>query len=388
MNLDRRRFLQTALAAGAVVALPRAAWADDGSGRPPGARTLVLLHLVGGNDGLNTIIPRRHPAYRRLRPTLAIDAGQIVAIDDEIGFHPALRPLARRVEAGQLAIVNGVGYPEPNYSHFRATEIWYTAEPSAAPSDGWIGRALERRTSTAPVRAIALAREEPLSLVGGATGVVTMTDFGALRVDRSLRSTADLYRRYAGGPGPAGEVGRAGAAALDVADRIARLTPAAGPFYGRLGDDLRKVVSLLEADLDLEAIHLGFGGFDTHANQAGQHNGLLTQLAANLDTFQSRLDALGLTDRAATVVFSEFGRRAAENVSGGTDHGSAGPVLVLGGGVRAGLHGAYPDLEDLAGGNFKFTTDFRRVYATLLTDVLGLDPKPIVGDFEPLELFR
>ncbi len=386
MRLDRRQFLKGALAAGAVVAFPR--WARADGAPPAGTGTIVLLHLVGGNDGLNTVVPYAHPRYRRLRPTLAVEPATVVKVDDEVGLHPALRPLAAQLDRGQIAIVNGVGYPEPDYSHFRATEIWYTAEPRGAPTDGWIGRALEARERASPVRAIAIATEQPLSFAGSATGVVTLTDFSSLRVPRELDDTARLYREYRGLEGARADVGRAGAEALDVAGRIASLQPAAGPFAGRLGEDLRKVVALLSAGLDLEAIHLGFGGFDTHANQAGAHAGLLGQLATNLNVFQDRLDALGLSEKVVTVVFSEFGRRAEENASGGTDHGSAGPMFVLGRGVRPGLHGAYPDLDDLDGGNLRFTTDFRSVYAAVLSRALAVEPGPILGDFRPLELFR
>ncbi len=195
-----------------------------------------------------------------------------------------------------------------------------------------------------------------------------------------------MYEEFQKMEGVRKELARKTLEALKVAEKIRRLRPTGGGMYGRLGQDLQKVAALLSSDLDLEMIHLRFGGFDTHANQAGAHNGLLAQVGNNLRAFQQHLDRNGLSDRVVTFVFSEFGRRPAENLSGGTDHGSAYPAFVIGKGIKPGLHGAYPSLEDLARGNFKHTTDFRRVYSALLRDFLDIDPKPIVGDHKPLEL--
>ncbi|MDH3591746.1 MAG: hypothetical protein OER88_07705, partial [Planctomycetota bacterium] len=172
--LNRREFLQRGLAFGSVLALPRVGWAE-GAKKVPGARTLVLLHLNGGNDGLNTVVPYADPLYRVLRPGLGIDTGQVRKIDAKLGLHPALAGFEQLWRRERLAIVNGVGYPQPNYSHFRATEIYYTAEPDKTPTEGWIGRALGHRESTRPLRAVALAKEKPLAFTGAPHGVVSMT---------------------------------------------------------------------------------------------------------------------------------------------------------------------------------------------------------------------
>jgi uncharacterized protein (DUF1501 family) len=202
-----------------------------------------------------------------------------------------------------------------------------------------------------------------------------------------MESAADLYKHYEKLGEKRGEVGVAGTQALKVAERIAALKPAGGQFYGGVGNDLRKVLALLKADLELEVIQLQMGGYDTHSNQTSAHQQLMTQLGNNLNQFQAELDKAGLGKRVVTVVMSEFGRRAKENLSGGTDHGSAGPVFVLGAGLQTGFHGKYPSLEDLDRDNFKYTTDFRRIYASVLDHVFGMDPKPVVGDHKPLELF-
>ncbi len=391
MFLNRRQMLGGAAALGGVLALPRLALGDEplaDAGRGAPRRTLVVLHLNGGNDGLNTVIPYQDPLYARLRPSLAIDRGQVRRINETLGLHPALSGLEALFRRDRLAIVNGVGYPEPDYSHFRATEIWHTAEPQRSPTYGWIGRSLEQRRRSAPLRAVALEKQQPLALLSAVPGVVTMTDFSSFRVPQGSREAAALYSRYQGEAGAFGEVGRAGEEALAVAERIARLTPAGnGMGNAGLSGELRKVLALLHADLSLECIHLSQGGYDTHSGQLPSHQRLLAELGNSLDAYQRELERMGLAEKAITVVFSEFGRRVPENLSGGTDHGSAGPVFLIGTGLVPGFHGAYPSLEDLDRDNFRYTTDFRRIYAALLRHALELDPTGVVGAHEPLEVF-
>lgn len=386
MFMNRRKFLGGAIAVGSVLALPKLVLADEAT-RGEAKRTLILLHLNGGNDGLNTVIPWKQPRYRALRPSLAIASGQVRKISNDLGLHPGLAGFEALFKRDRLAIVNGVGYPKPNYSHFRSTEIWFTAEPEKTPRYGWLGRALDSKPSAAPLRAVAIQKEQPLSLAAERPGVVTMTDFGRFRLPAGMEKAADLYRHYEQLGEQRGEVGVAGTQALKVAKRIAALKPAGGQFYGGIGNDLRKVLALLKADLGLEAIQFQMGGYDTHSNQTASHQRLLTQLGNNLNQFQAELDKAGLGKRVVTVVMSEFGRRAKENLSGGTDHGSAGPVFVMGAGLQPGFHGKYPSLEDLDRDNFKYTTDFRRIYAAVLDHVFDMDPKPVVGDHKPLELF-
>jgi uncharacterized protein (DUF1501 family) len=383
--LNRREFLQRGLAFGSVLALPRIAWAQ-GAAKEPGARTLVLLHLNGGNDGLNTVIPYADPLYRILRPGLAVDDGQVRKIDAKLGLHPGLAGFEALWQRERLAIVNGVGYPNPDYSHFRATEIYYSAEPEKSPTDGWLGRALERNPREKPLRAVALTKEKPLSLASGAPGVVSLTSFQQFALPGGSEGTVGMYERFRDEPGQRGAVARRALEAFAVAKRIAALQPIRNGLYGPLGEDLAKALALLKSDLDLEVIHLSFGGFDTHANQAGQHNQLLSQVGNNLRAFQEQIENLGLGDRVVTTVFSEFGRRARENLSGGTDHGWCYPAFVVGKGVKPGFHGAPPALDDLADDNLKYTTDFRRLYGALLRDFLRVDHKAVVGDFEPLGL--
>lgn len=384
-ELHRREVLLAGAAAGAVLAFPRLARADESEAKK--ARTLVLIHLNGGNDGLNTVVPAGEPAYRRYRPSLALDGGELHALDDDLGLHPGLNGFAEQWRKGRLAVINGVGYPAPSYSHFRATEIWHTAQPDKTPTLGWLGRALEAKESAQPLRAIALTKEQPLSLVSSAPGAVNMTDFSRFALPQELREASKLYEAYAKMGDLRGEVGKAAVQSLDVAAKIARLRPSDGSYYGALGDRLRRAMALLRADLDLEIIQLELGGFDTHAGQRGAHQGLLSQLGNNLNSFQEHLERLGLAEQVVTVVFSEFGRRVAENASGGTDHGSAGPVFVMGKGIKGGLYGDHPSLTDLDNGNLRYTVDFRRIYAAILRDGMQIAPEKVLGDFEPLPLF-
>jgi len=383
--LDRREFMQRGFALGGLLALPRLSWAETGK-KEPGARTLVMLHLNGGNDGLNTVIPHKDPNYRILRPGIGIDDAQVRKIDERYGLHPALAGFENLWKRDRLAIVNGIGYPQPNYSHFRSTEIYYTAQPESTPTSGWLGRAIEAREAEKPVRAVALTKEKPLLLQGATNGIVTMTDFSQFRLPEGARETTAMYKEAAKLGGARGEVAARAIEAMKVAERISRLKAVTGGFYGAIGRDLGKALALLRTDLDLEVIHLSMGGYDTHANQGSRHNQLLAQLGNNVRSFQDQLERAGLGDRVVTCIFSEFGRRAQENLSGGTDHGSAYPAFVVGQGVKKGFHGQYPSLEDLDRGNFRYTTDFRSLFGGLLKSYLRVDPKQVLGEFAPLEI--
>ena len=383
--LNRREFLQRGLAYGSVLMLPRIGWASGGK-KEPGRRTLVLLHLRGGNDGLNTVIPYNDPMYRVLRPGIGIDDNQIRKIHKDVGLHPGLAGFENLWKRERLAVVQGVGYPLPNYSHFRATEIYYSGEPDKTPSSGWVGRALEARPSDRPLRAVALEKEKPLALASSAPGIVSLTDFRQFQLPKEEQASIEMYREYAKLGGERAAVAKRALEAFSVAEKIASLRPVRGAFYGPLGQNLAKVLALLQTNLDLEVICLSFDGFDTHANQGPRHNQLLSQLGNNIRAYQDIIERGGLADKVCTFVFSEFGRRANENLSGGTDHGSAYPAFVIGKGVKPGIYGEAPSLDNLDNNNLRYTTDFRSVYAGLLRDSLGLDPKPILGDHKPMDL--
>ena len=380
MTIGRRTFVKGLFALPAFAVLGRAG--ESG-------RALVMLHLAGGNDGLNTVVPFRDAAYKRLRPALALGPAETLEIDRGLAFHNALQGFKRLYEAGQLAVVNGVGYPNPDFSHFRATEIWEAADPRGGAS-GWIGRFLDETRERRGLRAIALGNEQPpLALASASAPPVTLDDPRDFAPPASAARIREMYAAYARERGPRGMVGEAGLETFAAAEKISTMRGARGAGYpaGPLGADLQRAADLVASDLGVEVIHLSFGGFDTHVNQPAKHRQLLRQVGDAIAAFQQDVARRGVAKRVAVMVFSEFGRRPAENFGGGTDHGSAGPVFVVADGVKGGLHGEHPSLSDLDNGNLRFTTDFRSVYAAIVRDCFKADPVPVVGKHAPLALF-
>jgi uncharacterized protein (DUF1501 family) len=386
-KIERRDFVKGLFALPAFAVL--GGRANVFAGDAQAARSLVVVHLAGGNDGLNTVVPVADPAYRRLRPALALSGGETLAIDRGLALHGALSGFKKLYEAGQLAIVQGVGYPSPDFSHFRATEIWEAGDPGGGAS-GWIGRYLDETRERRGLRAVALSREQPpLALASSSTPPVTIGDPDDFRPPASADRIRAMYAAYAREASARREVGEAGLETLEAAAKISGLGGGSGGGYppGGLGADLRRTAELLASGVGVEVVHLSFGGFDTHVNQPGKHRQLLAQLGNAFAAFQQDLARRGLSKRVASLVFSEFGRRPAENFGGGTDHGSAGPVFVIADGVRGGLHGDHPSLTNLDNGNLVFTTDFRSVYAAVVRDCLKADPTRVVGGATPLALF-
>ncbi|MAB80446.1 MAG: hypothetical protein CMJ89_13925 [Planctomycetes bacterium] len=364
-------------------------------GKLPLERTLVVVQLSGGNDGLNMLVPHRQDAYYRARPTLALGRDRLHALGRGFGLHPQMGALARLFEAGKVAAIHGVGYPIPNRSHFRSMEIWHTADPVNRVRDhGWLGKLLDRSCED-PARASMGAihvggREIPLALRGETSDPTAITDARGLQL-RELQGFASLRNGMTGSrTGEARESAYLRAVAEQsyrVSTRFSRAfersEKADTPGYG-LAQRLRLVAGLIEAGFGLRVLHLELTGFDTHAQQGRLHGALLEELSESLSAFQLDLEARGIDDRVSTLVFSEFGRRAAENGSRGTDHGAAGPVLLVGSRVRPGLHGTPPDLEALQDGDVPFTTDFRSIYTAVEKDWMGVQTSM---DLRPMELF-
>jgi uncharacterized protein (DUF1501 family) len=399
----RRQFLQQApalLALGAVAPRVLLRAAETTPGRD--GRILVVLQLSGGNDGLNTVIPYRHEVYRASRPTLAIPATDVLRLDDELGLHPSLRGLADLLEQGWLAIVQGVGYPQPNRSHFESMDIWHTCQrKDHRRSEGWLGRYLEQgpRGETVDVPALHLGEEQqPLALASRSLRVPSVRSLDQFRLealDAESRSTlaemASLPREESAGL--LGFVQSSTTSALTVAERLARtiesLPPADGYPPTDLGRRLGQVARLITAGLGTRVYYVALDGFDTHAEQAAAHGALLRQLGEALSRFLGDLAAHGEQDRVLVMCFSEFGRRVAENASAGTDHGAAAPMFLAGAAVRPGLLGPHPSLTDLDEGDLKHHTDFRQVYACVLERWLGCASTPILGgEYEPVAALR
>jgi uncharacterized protein (DUF1501 family) len=410
--ISRREFLLRAAGGAAVVSvngvippvLARAAArlaASDGGGSK---RVLVVIGLYGGNDGLNTVIPFADDEYRKLRPTLAIAADKVLKLTDAIGLHPALTPLKTLFDAGKLAVVQGVGYPEPSYSHFQSMDVWMTADlRGAAAGSGWLGRAVERwpAESRGSFAGVSAGGALPLALRSSSVVVPAVGSLDSYRVqtDSDTSEDAGLERevlRSMSKVEMAGEpngVRRARAVLGEAIAGVDALQEGVKKYKGgvtypstELGRELGLAAKILAADLGTRIVHVAYGGFDTHANQAGQHERLLAQLGQAIAAFLDDLKAMGRASDVTIVTMSEFGRRIQENGSQGTDHGTAAPLFAIGDAVKAGVHGATPSLTDLyMGRDLKFTTDLRAVYATLLDRWLELPSESILGaKFESL----
>lgn len=374
----------------------------SGVAPPTDAPILVVIQLGGGNDGLNTVIPWADDAYYRARPGLAVPRSNVLRLTDELGLHPALAPLKNHWEKGDMAIVLGVGYPNPNRSHFRSMEIWQTARPdSSKESAGWIGRYFDNECAgcAEPTAGVSIGETLPLALRSQRGVGVSLSEPAAFARAASRASLGEMADRSLGeslrkllDPGN-------GASALDFLRRTAlnthvaeeQIAAALARYQGRveypdsaLGHRLHLIARLIGGRLPTRVYYVDHTGFDTHANQAGRHEELLAQLAAALAAFLQEMAAQGNRERVLVMTFSEFGRRVQENASGGTDHGTAAPMFLLGGGVKAGLYGKQPSLTDLDRGDLKYQTDFRSVYATVLARWLQGNPAAILGSSFPL----
>ncbi len=394
MTLSRRTFLRVAAGVGSAFAAGDLAAATFGSASfANDGKVLLLLQLSGGNDGLSTVVPYADEAYHRLRKATRIEPSSVLKLDDATGLHPNLKGLKKLYDGGRAAVVRGVGYPDPNRSHFESYEIWHTADLRGRAVDtGWIGRyadglpdAVAGPTSTVHVGKTApysmTAKRRPPAVfetpdsyrwLGGAAETAALND-----------ASDDELAPRAGRDRALGKIRRTllEAQASSAAVRAAAARYKAQATYPRTGlaGALHTTAALVKAGLGVKVFSLETGGFDTHVNQRPRHDQLMTQLDEGLTAFYADLAAQKLDGRVTTLVYSEFGRRAAENGSAGTDHGSASCLFVVGGEVKGGLYGRNPDLVDLERGDPRFTTDFRSVYATLLQGVLGTEPQHVLG---------
>jgi uncharacterized protein (DUF1501 family) len=354
-------------------------------------RTLVVIELAGGNDGLNTVVPYADAGYQRLRPGIAIKRESVVQLDEKVGLHPSLAPLADAFKVGELAIVQGVGYENPNRSHFRSIDIWDTASGSnRLLTEGWVSRVIggSRRAAERLADAVVL---------GGGTGPVTGSGLRAVSMpdpQRFLRQAEGMQTAEGRPANPAlAHVIKVQSEIQDTAKELrqvlARAPDVRGEFpNGPLAQQLRIAARLINAKAVVPVVKLALGGFDTHANQPGQHANLLRQLGDGLAAFRKALAEAGRWNDVLVMTYSEFGRRAAQNGSNGTDHGTAAPHFVLGGKVKGGLFGAAPDLSDLVNGDLKHAIDYRSLYATAAQTWWGFARTSALGDHAPLPILK
>jgi uncharacterized protein (DUF1501 family) len=368
---------------GFIARLARAATAErDG-------RVLVVIQLDGGNDGLNTIVPFGDDAYARNRPVLKLATDRLIKVSDGIGLHPAMGQAGKPLESGQLAIVPGVGYPNPNRSHFASMAIWQTArlDPEEHAGPGWLGRGLD---ATAGASSMFIgAGAIPLTIRGRRSLASSLERIDDLTLDPALARPGISVH----GDDLAAFVRRSTLDAYASSDRLAELakdqsSTARYPGTG-LANRLKVVARLIKGGYAARVFYTLQSGYDTHAQQANTHFGLLGELSSALKAFLDDLADAKLAGRVLVLGFSEFGRRVRENGSAGTDHGAAGPVLQAGPCVEPGLRGAYPSLTDLDNGDLKPVVDFRRVYATILENWLSIPSQAALGGtFAPLALLK
>jgi uncharacterized protein (DUF1501 family) len=417
-----------------ALALPSAA--SGSLAGVPEDRILVVLQLSGGNDGLNTVVPYGFDDYHKARPGIGIKPNEALKLDsgapngNGIGLHPGLAGMKDLYDAGLLSIIQGVGYPNPDRSHFRSMDIWHTADTNGT-GDGWIGRYLDseccgygkgesgkpekgrpdaskkaaaRSDTTAP--GIAIGRSAPLAMQGRSFKPVSFENTDLFRwigndIHQSLRQPyQDLNRRGDGGAEQAPDTNSSFLlrTALDaqVSSDLIRKAVATRPLVdfpaNELGRQMAMVSSMIRAGLRTRVYYVSLGGFDTHAGQGGAQGRqfqLLQQVAQALKAFYADLKQQGNDGRVLTMTFSEFGRRVGQNASGGTDHGTAAPMFLAGPMVKAGLHGEHPSLTDLDQGDLKYRIDFRTVYAAILDDWMKVESKQVLdGAFAPARVLK
>lgn len=406
MPATRRDFLKTTIGSSALLSLTTSvpqfllnASAQAATVTPRNQNILVVIQLSGGNDGLNTVVPYGDDAYQANRFTLRIAPSQVLKVDDHTGLHPALKGFARLLEAGKLAIVQGVGYPNPDRSHFSSMDIWQSAQQDASTrSTGWIGRYLDR-TKAAHTGLPALhfgSGRQPLALVGRDVQAPTISSLADFKLDDAgNRRLRDVVRQTSESSHDEllHFLRQTALSAIASSERVQEAlrnyrTSVTYPS-SRLAQNLRTVAQLIEADLTTRIYYLSLDGFDTHANQGAAHTGLLTEFSAAIAAFIEDLTQHEHDRRVMVMTFSEFGRRVKENASRGTDHGTAAPMFLAGGAVRSGLIGKHPSLTDLEDGDLKFHTDFRQVYASVLEQWLQIDSQAVLGaSFQPAPILK
>ncbi len=406
--LTRRRFLAASGVVGATALAAGASWrplsellaagASTPAGSTPladGERILVLVTLYGGNDSLGMLVPYADPAYHDARPELAYSADEVLHLDDAVGLNPEMTGAHGLWGKNQLAVVQGVGYPQPDRSHFRSMDVWQSGSPGHPEHTGWIGRWLDA-TGADPLRAVSVGSVPP-PLMAGETCAGAAVPLGPLSVPTGTigSGVAALSEQSPGEPAMQAAAARGVADLLRLQSALQPVTGIAGEpddsgpaedetkaagasagGQGALGQQLSIVRRCIEARTPTRVYAVSLGGFDTHADEKGTQSRLLRELDAALTGFLDSVEGRPVV----VAVYSEFGRRVEANASQGTDHGTAGTMLIAGSPVRGGLYGEQPSLTKLRDGDLAVTTDFRSVYATLLEDVLGTDAESVLEE--------
>jgi uncharacterized protein (DUF1501 family) len=371
-------------------------------------KILVVVQLSGGNDGLSTVIPYGDDKYYQARTAISHQPKDILKIDNYVGLHPNLTPLKAMFDAGDLAVVQGVGYPNPNRSHFRSMDIWQSAQPEREqPSTGWLGRYFDNTCPGCdPHVGVSMGETLPMAMQGEKVFPLSFERPDSYRYnghDKTHYLALNQVDNGAAVPVPVAELQKKIVSteqtqldflhrtAMDAqlsSEEILRITRthSASAQYpaNEFGNGLKTIAAMIAGGLPTRVYYVALGGFDTHAAQLQRHDTLMKQLAEGLGAFWTDLKNQKNADRVLVMTFSEFGRRVVQNASNGTDHGAAAPMFVMGSAIRQGLVGRHPSLADLDQGDLKYLVDFRSVYATILQNWLETPSKPILGDQFPL----
>ena len=369
-------------------------WAQAAQGR-----TLIVVQMAGGNDGLNTIVPYSDSAYYQARPSLAIPQSQVLALNDRLGMHPALKALQPMWQQGKLAVVEGVGYPNPNLSHFASMDIWQTLDLNGQGAQGWLGKFVAGMVDKDghPFQSLAVGTTLPVALKSLSADVPVVADPSSYRLlpdpgeaqqtslaEARVQALLKLYNTYPTSAPYAALLDATAQHAVQgsktLHDVVSQYKAAAQYPSTSFAKGLQVLAEVIVQGLGLRVGYVTLGGFDTHSEQADTQTKLLTDLAEGLAAFYADLSAHNAADNVVVMTWSEFGRRVEENASQGTDHGTAAPLFVLGNSVQGDVYGEPPDLSRLDNfGNLVFTTDFRSVYATVLDRWLGAPAEAVLG---------
>ncbi len=398
--LSRRQFLGRAAGAsflsipGVVMPPLFAGAAEEAVRADRNDHVLVVVELTGGNDGLNTVIPFENALYYKNRPTLGVPKDQVLKLTDQVGFPTTMAKAAELFKEGKLTVVQGVGYPKPDRSHFRSMEIWHTASTAARPPDtGWLGRVLDyqARPGDKGLHGLSVNGNLPQAFLARRGTVPVAEDLNSLQTDLDLTPQQKVVRRISTLSAPAADpVPYLYNQVATTYTVQAQLKEAAAKYHSKveypngLGQQLRQAAIAITADLGIRLLFANHGSYDSHSQQNGSQPPLLTELANSLAAFQRDLEDHHMADRVLVLAFSEFGRRVRENASAGTDHGAASCVFLAGAHLRGGLAGTYPSLEKLVDGDLAYHVDFRSVYATVLEKWLGCPSEKLLGGKYPL----
>lgn len=357
--------------------------------KPLGDKVFVVCQFSGGNDGLNMVVPYADSNYYKLRPTLAHPQDKVLKLNEQMGLHPAMAGMQTLFKEGKAAIVQNVGYPQPNRSHFESMRIWQSASPDRSLAGGWVGRYLDEQFKLGPLNpvfALGFSREQPLALQGEDVSVpcfASLQDASSLAGDAQ---TMELLREMQSASKDSGArqelVRKAADSALDavqiLSEKVSKYQPKQTYGNDSFGNGFKQIAQLIATSPATRVIYFEAGGFDTHANQLKTQEKLLGDFSAAMLAFQRELEGLGLADKVVTMTFSEFGRRAYENGSG-TDHGKAAPMFVVGSKVKGGFYGSNPDLANLDAGDIGYKIDFRQMYATMIDEWSGGDSELVLA---------